>query len=373
MSIYEQPILMLPPFTVRLTVSILAETKDYNHELMNVPKMWKSTMGEGVKVVILDTGLPRHNDLSIVMRGKSFVPGYLEDTNGHGTHVAGILNAIANNGMGVAGIAPKAEVSCGAVLGKDGSGTINGIIDGIRWAVDEVGAKVINMSLGISAGVPRFKDLEKACDYACSQGVTVVCAAGNEAAGVGQPACYDSVIAVAAVDAGKKRASFSDYGPEVDFAAGGVDVFSTWLNNGYAKLSGTSMASPALAGVVTLILADEFKDTGKWLTMSEVYAKLKKIAYNATGPVFDEYEGWGIPLFGNDGGGEPEPVPEPVPEPEKPDVCDCSLGFPMAKQFLDAAVVALNQGVTTEQAVAEGLRATQLYVARVAGVRARRM
>lgn len=370
MSIYEQPIFMLPPFQVKLSVSILAETKDYNHELMNVPKMWKETMGEGVKVAILDTGLPKHNDLAIV-GSESFVSGYLEDGNGHGTHVAGIINAIANNGMGVAGIAPKASVYCGAVLGKDGSGTIQGIIDGIRWAVDVVGAKVINMSLGIAAGAPKFTELEKACDYACSQGVTVVCAAGNEAAGVGQPAQYDSVIAVAAVDCNKKRASFSDYGPEVDFAAGGVDVFSTWLNNGYAKLSGTSMASPAMAGVVALILADEFKDTGKWLTKDEVYAKLKKIAYNATGPVFDEYEGWGIPLFGNEG--SPDPGPGPTPEPEKPEICDCSLGFPMAKQFLDAAVVELNKGRTTEQAVAEGLRALQLYAARVAGVRVRRM
>jgi subtilisin len=365
---------MLPPFRVRLLVNILSETKDYNHSLMNIPVMWKETMGEGVKVAILDTGLPSHPDLAPT-GSKSFIPGYLADKNGHGTHVAGILAAIANNGMGVAGIAPKCQFWSGAVLGGDGSGTIQGIIDGIRWAVDEVGAKVINMSLGISAGAPRLAELENACNYAASNGVVVVCAAGNENAGVGQPACYDSVIAVAAVDANQKRASFSDFGPEVDFAAGGVDVFSTWLNNGYAKLSGTSMASPALAGVVTLILADEFKDNQKWLNKDEAYAKLKKIAYNVDGTTFDDYDGWGIPVFGNEGQiPQPNPEPQPEPQPEPPQdsqPCDCSLGFPMAKQFLDSAVVELNKGKTTEEAVAEGLKALQMYAGRVARVRAR--
>ena len=367
MSLYDQPVNMLPPYRVTLTVSILAETKDYNHELLNVPAMWKRTMGESVKVAILDTGLPHHVDLNPA-GCLSFVPGYIDDANGHGTHVAGIVAAIANNGMGVAGVAPKCLFYSGAVMDKSGSGTVDGIIQGIRWAVDEVGAKVINMSLGMPSGFPILKNLEDVCNYAALNGVTVVCAAGNEAAGVGQPAVYDSVIAVAAVDCNKKRASFSDYGPEVDFAAGGVEVFSTWLNNGYAKLSGTSMASPALAGVVTLILADEFAGTGKWLSKDEVYAKLRKIAYNVSGPVFDEYEGWGIPVFGNEG--EPTQPEEPT-KPEEPKACDCSLALPMAKQFLDAAVVELNKGRSMEEAVAEGMRATQMYTARVAGVRAR--
>ena len=377
MSIYNDQIVMLPPYRVKMMVSILSEAQDYNHDLMNIPFMWKDTMGVGVKCVLLDTGLPKHIDLNIA-GSKSFVDGYLDDLAGHGTHCAGIWNAIANNGIGVRGISPDAELYCGAVLGAQGNGTIDGIIAGIYWATDEIGAKVINMSLGIPAGAPRLTELEKACDYAASQGVTIVCAAGNEAAGVGQPAVYDSVIAVAAVDMNKERASFSDYGPEVDFAAGGVEVFSTYLNNSYAKLSGTSMASPAMAGVVTLILADEFKDTGRWLTKDEVYKKLQKIAYCVSGPDFDIYDGWGIPIFGNESTIPVEPTkpvdpvqpepPKPI-EPEKPNPCDCSLGFPMAKQFLDAAVVELNKGMTTEMAVAEGLKAVQLYIARVAGVR----
>jgi len=165
------------------------------------------------------------------------------------------------------------------------------------WAVNDVGTKVINMSLGIPAGGPRIKALEDACDHACNEGATVVCAAGNEAGDVGQPACYDSVIAVAAVNSRQEHASFSNIGPELDFAAGGVNVYSTYLNNRYAKLSGTSFSSPAVAGVVALILADAHNDSQRWLTKDDVVAKLRKIAFDVGGDGFDEVYGHGIPVF----------------------------------------------------------------------------
>ena len=377
---------MIPPYKVLSRVSILAEKQDYNHEMMNVPEMWKSTRGDAVKVVVLDTGVPDHVDIKVA-GGKSFIPGYMTDSNGHGTHVGGIIAAIANNGMGVAGIAPECECYYGAVLDGGGSGSIDGIVEGIKWAVDEVGAHVINMSLGISAGAPIFKELEDACKYAESKGVVVVCAAGNEYGSVGQPACYDSVIAVAAVDSSMQHADFSNIGPEVDFASGGVNVYSTYLNNGYAKLSGTSMACPAMAGVIALIMADEAGDTGKWLNKNEVVEKLKKIAYDVGPEGFDEIYGHGIPVFAkheeeeehelpNDPE-EPvdEPVEEPVEEPvDKPDdgISPCRLGLPMAKVFINAAVEAMDRpgnasegGNNASEGIEAGLRALQKFIGRI--------
>jgi len=371
---------MIPQYRVMSRVSIMAEKLDYNHEMMNVPLMWKETRGKDVKVVVLDTGVPSHLDLA-VQDGKSFIDGYKIDKNGHGTHVGGIIAAIANNGMGVAGIAPDCEDSYGAVLDGGGSGSIQAIIDGIRWAVDEVGAHVINMSLGIDAGVPIIKELEKACDYARNQGCLVVCAAGNENWKVGQPAVFDSTVAVAAVNRSKERANFSNYGPEVMFAAGGVDVYSTYLNNAYVKLSGTSMASPALAGIAALIIADELKD-GKKLSPDEVVEKLKKISFDVGDDGFDELYGHGVPVFMTpespsepDEPGEPDEPDEPD-EPEQPDdepSSPCRIGLPLVKVFVDAAVKSLDTdegtGLSGQQQVADalssGLRATQKFVGRI--------
>ena len=356
----NKEIQLIPKYRVLSRVSILAETLDYNHKMMNIPAMWRKTKGAGVKVVVLDSGVPAHLDLRI-QGGKSFVPNYYTDLNGHAIHVAGILAATANNGMGCAGIAPDCEDYYGAVLGKDGSGSIQGIIDGIRWAVDEVGAHVINMSLGIPGGNPIISELKAVCDYAKKQGVLVVCAAGNENWKVGQPASYDSTVAVAAVNHLKERARFSNFGPRVTVSAGGVDVYSTYLNNAYAKLSGTSMASPALAGVAALIIADALNE-GKELTPDEVVEKIKKISYDVGDDGFDELYGHGVPVFIGDDDPDPEPNPEPEPQPEpepepepKPDPKDpsaspCNLGLPAARRFLKATNEALSEDdVSAEQ------------------------
>lgn len=292
---YNTPIRMLPPYSVTARMRIASEVQDYNIRMMNIPAMWRKTRGAGVRVAMLDTGVPRHSDIRIA-GGWSALGEYIFDDNGHQTFCAGILAATANNGVGVIGVAPECELHCGTVLDANGSGTVDNIIRGIRWAVDEAHAHIISMSLGIAAGAPHFADLESACVYAKSRGVAIFAASGNESGRVGQPAIYASVIACAAVNSGMEHAAFSNSGSEVDFAAGGVDIYSTYLNNGYATLSGTSFSTPALAGVGALILSD-CMSRGEYLTPDELYARLERIAADAGASGFDAQTGNGIPVF----------------------------------------------------------------------------
>ncbi|RJQ07896.1 MAG: peptidase S8/S53 subtilisin kexin sedolisin, partial [Bacillota bacterium] len=212
--------------------------------------------GSGVKVGILDTGIDLdHPDLHVA-GGATFVDGTSapDDDNGHGTHVAGTVAALAN-GTGVIGVAPAAALYAVKVLDSGGSGYISDIVAGIDWAVTN-GMKVINMSFG---GSSDDATLRAACDNAYAAGVLLVAAAGNSGnpAGKGDnvsyPARYSSVIAVAATDQSDKRASFSSTGPDVELAAPGVDILSTYYGGGYATASGTSMACPHVVGVAALV------------------------------------------------------------------------------------------------------------------------
>jgi subtilisin family serine protease len=215
--------------------------------------------GTGVKVAILDTGIDLdHPDLAVA-GGATFVEGTTspDDDNGHGTHVAGTVAALVGNGIGVIGVAPEAALYAVKVLDSGGSGSYSDIVAGIDWAVAN-GMQVINMSLG---GRFDSQTLQDACDNAYAAGVLLVAAAGNSGnpAGKGDnvayPARYSSVIAVAATDSSDKRASFSSTGPDVELAAPGVDILSTYNDGDYATFSGTSMASPHVAGVAALVIA----------------------------------------------------------------------------------------------------------------------
>lgn len=307
---------MLEPFTVKQTVSALAETADYNHQMLNIPEMWKRSRGAGVKVAVLDTGCPQHIDLKVAgYRDFSGSGSPFDVACGHSTHVCGIIAALAN-GIGVRGIAPECELYCGKVLDDSGSGTVSMIAGGIRWAVDEVGADVVNMSLGCPPVNAMSPTLRNACKYAADKGVVLCCAAGNDAGAVNAPANLDTTIAVAAVDRNREKAYFTCHGSEIDFAAGGVDVFSTWLNNQYAKLSGTSMATPVITGVVALVIGAA-KAEGVKLTPDQVYKKLVGISVDVEAPGKDEYTGNGIPIFTSQY--DPSSKPEPA-EPAKPSV-----------------------------------------------------
>jgi subtilisin len=222
---------------------------------VDAPAAWPSGQGAGVKVAVIDTGIDcRHPDLQCdFSAGTNIVSPGAEpmDDNEHGTHVSG---TIAGHGDGgVYGVAPKATLIPVKVLDADGAGSLSDIVKGIDWAAKS-GVDVINMSLGGEVGSAA---LAKAVKSALARGVVVVCAAGNSGPDpdtVGYPAAYPGVIAVSASDEQNGIASFSSRGAQVAFIAPGVDITSTVPGGGYKKLSGTSMASPHVAGLAALAI-----------------------------------------------------------------------------------------------------------------------
>lgn len=289
---------MIPVNKPEYVVGVLGKVEDYNVGLTNVPAMWRHTKGSGVKVAILDTGMPQHKDITVV-GANSFIRGYLADLNGHATACGSVIAGTGNGGMGIVGIAPECDDYYGAVLNESGAGSFKSIAEGIRWAVDVVKADVINLSLGAPHAYGPDEGVQKACEYAYESGVTVVAAAGNDGRDVNYPAALDTVIAVAAVDRKLRRASFSSYGPQVEFAAGGVDVLMAYKNGGYASMSGTSFSAPVITGICALIIS-KYKAEGKKLTPDEVRAHLKSISYDLGPEGRDDFTGWGIPVFTQD-------------------------------------------------------------------------
>ena len=244
---------------------------------------WNVTTGNAtVRVAVVDTGIDvgnpdyafpdytGHEDIVSCQTPiiRSFVSGETgNDDNSHGTHVAGTIGACTNNATGVAGANWAVQLMGVKVLDWSGSGTLTAVAAGIRWAADN-DAKVINLSLGTST---RYKTLERAVNYAWNKGAVLACAAGNAGTSARTyPAAYTNCIAVAATDQNDEKASFSSYGAAwVDVAAPGVNIISTmqdqwdwcflcyWYGyqEGYDALSGTSMATPHVAGLAALVWA----------------------------------------------------------------------------------------------------------------------
>jgi len=213
--------------------------------------------GTGVKIAVIDTGIDyTHEDLDDNYRGGyDFVfrdnDPYDDNRFSHGTHIAGII-AAEQNGIGVVGVAPEADLYAVKVLDGGGFGLLSWIIEGIEWAVDNQ-MDIANLSLE----GPDSQSLRDACNAAYEAGLILVAAAGNNyGREVRYPAAYDSVIAVTGTDAYDMKAYFSPVGPEVEFAAPGLDILST-VAGGYDYLSGTSQAAPHVSGTAALYLTSD--------------------------------------------------------------------------------------------------------------------
>lgn len=298
----------LPPFTAEaIDFMPLSQSVDWGLKKLNIPEIWKETQGEGITIVVIDTGYPGtkgkpHPDLAknaLLLPSKSFVNG--EDVydikQGHGTACAGVI-AAENNEIGYVGYAPKAKVISVKALSNNGSGSLASIENALEYAIS-LKPDIVSMSLGSRVGSMKMKRLIRKLD---DMNIPVVVAAGNGGAeeGVLYPAKYEEVFAIGAYDSNGKVAKFSAVGPEVDFCFPGVNVTTTFLNGGYAKLNGTSFACPACAGVLALIMAKHKKavangEEEEYKSTMDLYNILKDMSVNPnTNGQKDMYYGWGI-------------------------------------------------------------------------------
>lgn len=232
--------------------------------------------GADADIAVLDTGIDSdHPDLQANLgSGKAFVSArgpYAEswdDDNDHGTHCAGIADA-ADDSQGVKGVSTEATLHAVKVLDKRGSGSFSDIAAGIEYTADQ-GWDVGSMSLGASSGSQTVKD---ACTYATDRGVLLVAAAGNSGPCtdcVGYPAAYSECIAVSSSASDDSLSNYSSTGPEVEIIAPGTDVYST-IPGGYDTFSGTSMATPHVAGAAGQLMANGY-------TNAEARSRLKSTA-----------------------------------------------------------------------------------------------
>jgi len=248
-----------------------AQTTPWGVARVGAPDAWAYSTGTWVKVAIVDTGIQLdHGDLAANIAGGTNLVNprkSANDDNGHGTHVAGIAAAVDNN-IGVVGVAPAVRLYAVKVLGAGGSGTLSDVIDGLTWCIDNQ-MQVLNMSLGSPTDNQSFHD---AITKVYQAGIVQVAAAGNNSGGpVDYPGRYPEVIAVSASDSGDRFASFSSAGPEVALIAPGASIYSTYKGSKYRTLSGTSMASPHVAGIAALRLqlhSTETPDTVKSVLQS---------------------------------------------------------------------------------------------------------
>ncbi len=239
---------------------------------IGLTQAWDRTKGAGAVVAVIDTGVSQQIDgLNELLPGYDFVhrDDDPSDEHWHGTHVAGTIAQVTDNGEGVSSVAPRAAILPVRVMNANGSGTSSDLAEGIVWAVDE-GADVLNISLGFGGSSYA---VQEACDYAEENGVLVVAATGNDGEdnGVQYPAKLDTVLAVGATDLNGDRTHYSNGGDELDMVAPGGDVDADLDGDGmpdgvmqaapyegewiYMLASGTSMAAPHVSGVAALLVA----------------------------------------------------------------------------------------------------------------------
>ncbi|MCB0878896.1 MAG: S8 family serine peptidase [Thermoleophilia bacterium] len=325
-----QTVLMTFPTEGPAPVTLEDGTKvEWNVDRVNAPKVWAQGYdGTGVTVGVVDTGIDvNHPALKSVYRGTkadgTFDDNYnffdavngktgAYDDNKHGTHVSGTIAGHATEGHAATGVAPGAKLIGSKILSGSGSGTLQGVMKGLEWMLaptDSNGQNadpskapdIISNSWGTSNGkLASFRDLMKSF---LAAGIEPVFAAGNSgprASSVGAPGSYPEVISVAATDSDDKVASFSSRGPspiksddgsdkKPDISAPGHRITSSLPGGGYGSLSGTSMATPAVSGVVALLLS-KYKD----LTHDEVVKALQTSARDIDTPGYDYNSGYGL-------------------------------------------------------------------------------
>jgi len=290
-----EPVYGIPPDEVRSQQVFALAPRLWHFPEELAAKVGRIATGRGIKIAIGDTGYTKHIDGPEPIAAKSFIQGQSTmDGNGHGSHVAG--SALGRNGIG---IAPEASLIVFKCLSNEGSGSSAGIAAGIRWAADQ-GADIISLSLG---GDSPDTATNNAIDYAFSLGCLVNCAAGNAgyngANTIGWPGKYEGALCCGAYKADGSIANFSSGGREIDAAAPGQDIISfSNSGSGLRSMSGTSMATPVLSGVLALILELRLRQgMPHWNNIRQVNDFLRANLKDAGEPGFDPRFGWGIPVM----------------------------------------------------------------------------
>lgn len=318
----DVPRIIIPPdelVPLKVIRMVEAAGPDWGVKALKAPEAWQVTKGKGVRVAVHDTGIDfNHPDLknriksALDMKDFSGSPFGVVDKQGHGSHVAG--SVLADGPL--PGVAPEAELIVAKVLGDNGSGGVDDIAAGIRWSITR-NADVISMSLG-GAGQDSF--IPPALAEAEAAGVIVIAAAGNDGPGegtVGFPGGYSKAIAIAAVDVNLKVANFSSRGPAVYVAGPGVQIRSTYPGGQYATMSGTSMATPNIAGIAALWIAAH-PEVAKKDRPAKFREALKLVSFDIDPAGRDTRTGWGFPdavKLVAGGGTIPIPPIPPVPSP----------------------------------------------------------
>src|SRR6266567_1109306 len=257
-----------PYYSTMFASSHYGNVDQWGPAAVSAPAAWDSTLGDpNIVIAIVDTGIDdTHPDLASKIVGEySYVGRSAKDGFGHGTHCAGIAAAATNNNVGIAGMCPNCSILSVKVLDDQGSGYMSDVASGIIYAASN-GARVISLSLG---GSGRSETLHSALDYAIANNALPVCAMGNSksSSNTPEPGYWHDCLSVIATDQNGAKATFSNYGVKADVAAPGVAILSTMPTysvtlNGYGykenydALSGTSMATPMVAGVAGLVLSE---------------------------------------------------------------------------------------------------------------------
>lgn len=276
----------LIPYKVIEVVDSVEENIPAGIRLVHAEEAWeKANYGEGIVVAVIDTGIDKtHPDLKDqIIGGEDFTnTGDFQDDNGHGTHVCGTILAALNN-YGVVGVAPRAKVLALKVLDQSGRGDIKWINAAIEYAINWEGSNGEKVSvISMSLGGPEEEEEHRLIQKAVQNNILVVCAAGNSGDGredtdeMDYPGAYPEVVQVGAVDLEKNLADFSNTNDEIDLVAPGVEIFSTYIGGKFAKLSGTSMATPHVSGAAALVKNIAEKEFERTITEAELYAQLCK-------------------------------------------------------------------------------------------------
>lgn len=266
-------------FVTLQNISNNKQKEGWGIELFKIPEIWGKTKGEGVKIAVLDTGCDlNHEDLksniidgiNLVEKNKSPMD---DDKNGHGTHVSGIICA-ENNDVGIIGVAPNAKIMPVKVLNKDGNGNLTTVARGINWSIENK-ADIIVMSLGSSRSL---QSVYKSIKIAYKKNIPCFVAAGNMGMTkeIFYPANYKETIAIGSINEKFNRSKFSNTGLNLDFMAPGCKVLSTTPNNSYSIMSGTSMATPFVAGIAALLLSYSRNSSGININSVEDYRNIFK-------------------------------------------------------------------------------------------------